>query len=153
MLTGLPENTRSDLGQGETFMTECAKVVEVFRPMQNSHYLQYNRRRFQLCISQCICVKNYAISINQWIYGKWTKNLREPQFYHSFKTKQMNRNQYQGFDYMNYVLYETIYTKGLTITPMRFHETNDQRTYKSNHQCITNSIKRISLQSCKTKSY
>jgi hypothetical protein len=25
---------------------------------------------------------------------------------------------------MNYVLYETIYTKGLTITPMCFHETN-----------------------------
>ena len=36
----------------------------------------------------------------------------------------MNRNQYQGFDHMKYVLCDMIYTKGITIMPMCFHETN-----------------------------
>jgi hypothetical protein len=44
MLTGLPETSRGETRIGEkTLMTYHAKVVELFWPMQNSHYPQYNR--------------------------------------------------------------------------------------------------------------
>jgi hypothetical protein len=40
---------------------------------------------------------------------------------------------------MNYVLYEMIYTKGLTTTPMCFHETNVSReSIKEHINQITN---------------
>jgi hypothetical protein len=46
MLTSLAETSRGETGIGEkTLMTYRAKVVELFRLMQNSHYPQYNRRR------------------------------------------------------------------------------------------------------------
>jgi hypothetical protein len=45
----------------------------------------------------------------------------------------MNGNQYQGFDYVKYVLYETICTKGITTTPMCSHETNVSREIIKEH--------------------
>jgi hypothetical protein len=38
-------------------MTERAKVVELFRPMQNSHYPQYNRRAFSYAYHNAYVLK------------------------------------------------------------------------------------------------
>jgi hypothetical protein len=119
-----PKLAKVNKDRGKTFMKERAKVVEVFRPMQNNHYPKYNHRCI-LLFNHYAYVKNYAIQLIK-SYGKSTKHLCKE---HGFKTKAIIRN----------------HTKGPIITPMCFHETNDQRTYKSNHQCITNLIKRISL--------
>jgi hypothetical protein len=101
MLTSLPETSKGETGIGGTLMTYRAKVVELV------HTCKTVIARVQPSARIAIQPLLYRLTImpfNQPMKSMVSGlNIRASNS-SSFKTKQMNRNQYQGFNYVTCVV-------------------------------------------------
>jgi hypothetical protein len=112
-LKGLPDASRGETGIGVNINDISCEGGGAISAMQNSHYYSTTTGANNYSNHNCIVLQlcHFNQSMKPLVSG--LNHSRNQKLCHSFKTKHTNRNQYQ-------VLYETIHTKGLTITPMFF---------------------------------